>query len=93
MKRYYPLHIFHVSEYKSIRDSFQTSDYYAGNVCLQAFQHIQCQFISFIDNKGHKQSVEFRPVKLLISPAELHQGIRHIIRVVEMQQPRTAEHC
>ncbi|XVF25970.1 hypothetical protein REPUB_Repub13aG0259900 [Reevesia pubescens] len=66
-----------MTEYKSIHDSFQTSDYYAGNVCLRAFEHLlQRQLISFIDNRGHNQSVEFRPVKLLISPAELHQALK-----------------
>ncbi|KAA3454187.1 origin of replication complex subunit 4 [Gossypium australe] len=66
-----------MTEYKSIHDSFQTSDYYAANVCLRAFEHLlQCQLINFIDNKGHNQSVEFRPVKLLISSAELHQGLK-----------------
>ncbi|TYI99229.1 hypothetical protein E1A91_A13G001900v1 [Gossypium mustelinum] len=66
-----------MTEYKSIHDSFQTSDYYAANVCLRAFEHLlQCQLISFIDNKGHNQSVEFRPVKLLISSAELHLGLK-----------------
>ncbi|KAG8471361.1 hypothetical protein CXB51_036439 [Gossypium anomalum] len=44
---------------------------------MMAFEHLlQCQLISFIDNKGHNQSVEFRPVKLLISSAELHQGLK-----------------
>ncbi|KAK8532060.1 hypothetical protein V6N12_053510 [Hibiscus sabdariffa] len=66
-----------MTEYKSIHDSSQTSDNYAANVCLRAFEHLlQRQLISFIDNKGHNQSVEFRPVKLLISSAELHQGLK-----------------
>ncbi|XP_022746326.1 origin of replication complex subunit 4 isoform X4 [Durio zibethinus] len=66
-----------MTEYKSIHDSFQTSDYYARNVCLRAFEHLlQHQLISFADNRGHNQSVEFRPVKLLISLAELHQGLK-----------------
>ncbi|XP_022746324.1 origin of replication complex subunit 4 isoform X2 [Durio zibethinus] len=66
-----------IREYKSIHDSFQTSDYYARNVCLRAFEHLlQHQLISFADNRGHNQSVEFRPVKLLISLAELHQGLK-----------------
>ncbi|KAK8532059.1 hypothetical protein V6N12_053510 [Hibiscus sabdariffa] len=66
-----------IREYKSIHDSSQTSDNYAANVCLRAFEHLlQRQLISFIDNKGHNQSVEFRPVKLLISSAELHQGLK-----------------
>ncbi|KAK6232080.1 hypothetical protein SCA6_002153 [Theobroma cacao] len=65
-----------MTEYKSIHD-FQTSDNYAGNVCLRAFEHLlQRELISFTDNRGHNQSVEFHPVKLLISPAELYQGLK-----------------
>ncbi|GMJ12173.1 origin recognition complex subunit 4, ORIGIN RECOGNITION COMPLEX SUBUNIT 4 [Hibiscus trionum] len=66
-----------MTEYKSIHDSSQTSDNYAANVCLRAFEHLlQRQLISFIDNRLQNQSVEFRPVKLLISSAELHQGMK-----------------
>ncbi|KAF5940355.1 hypothetical protein HYC85_021522 [Camellia sinensis] len=69
-----------MKEYKSIHDSFQTSDYYARNVCLRvrmAFEHLlERELISFIDNRGHNQSVEFRPVKLLISYHELYQGLK-----------------
>lgn len=44
---------------------------------LQAFEHlINRELICFTDNRGHSLSVEFRPVKLLISSAELHQGLR-----------------
>ncbi|KAK7310163.1 hypothetical protein RJT34_07486 [Clitoria ternatea] len=65
-----------MKEYKSIHDSFQTSDYYARNVCLRAFEHLLYrELICFTDNRGHSLSVEFRPVKLLISSAELHQGL------------------
>ncbi|OIT07101.1 origin of replication complex subunit 4, partial [Nicotiana attenuata] len=66
-----------MKEYKSVHDSFQTSDYYARNVCLRAFEHLlQCQLISLVDNRGHGQFVEFRPVRLLISSYELHQGLK-----------------
>ncbi|XP_010279414.1 PREDICTED: origin of replication complex subunit 4 [Nelumbo nucifera] len=66
-----------MKEYKSIHDSFQTSDYYAHNVCLRAFEHLlQRELICFTDNRVHSQSVEFRPVKLLISAQELHQGLK-----------------
>ncbi|KAL0408915.1 UNVERIFIED_CONTAM: Origin of replication complex subunit [Sesamum radiatum] len=66
-----------MKEYKSIHDTFQTSDYYARNVCLRAFEHLlERALISFEDNKGHGQSTEFRPVKLLISWHELHQGLK-----------------
>lgn len=45
--------------------------------CLQAFEHLlQRELISFEDNRGHGQSAEFRPVKLLISRPELYQGLK-----------------
>ncbi|KAJ4709831.1 Origin of replication complex subunit 4 [Melia azedarach] len=66
-----------MKEYKSIHDSFQTPDYYSRNVCLRAFENLlQRELISFADNRGYSQSVEFRPVKLLISHVELHQGLK-----------------
>ncbi|KAK6146828.1 hypothetical protein DH2020_020697 [Rehmannia glutinosa] len=66
-----------IAEYKSIHDTFQTSDYYARNVCLRAFEHLlERALISFEDNRGHGQSAEFRPVKLLISWHEIHQGLK-----------------
>ncbi|XP_059430518.1 origin of replication complex subunit 4 [Corylus avellana] len=66
-----------MKEYKSIHDSFMTSDYYAQNVCLRAFEHLlHRELICFTDNRAYNQSVEFRPVKLLISFHELHQGLK-----------------
>ncbi|PON38385.1 Origin recognition complex subunit [Trema orientale] len=66
-----------MKEYKSVHDSCQTSDYYAQNVCLRAFEHLlQRELISFNDNRGNNQSIEFRPVKLLVSSHELHQGLK-----------------
>ncbi|WMV28306.1 hypothetical protein MTR67_021691 [Solanum verrucosum] len=66
-----------MKEYKDVHNSFQTTDYYARNVCLRAFEHLlQRQLISLVDNRGHSQSVEFRPVRLLISSHELHQGLK-----------------
>ncbi|KAH7860699.1 hypothetical protein Vadar_016946 [Vaccinium darrowii] len=66
-----------MKEYKSIHNSFQTSDYYSRNVCLRAFEHLlACELISFMDHRGHNQSIEFRPVKLLISYHELYQGLK-----------------
>ncbi|XP_051144473.1 origin of replication complex subunit 4 isoform X2 [Andrographis paniculata] len=66
-----------MKEYKSIHDTFQTSDYYARNVCLRAFEHLlECALISFDDHRGNGLSAEFRPVKLLISWHELHQGLK-----------------
>ncbi|XP_011022840.1 PREDICTED: origin recognition complex subunit 4 isoform X1 [Populus euphratica] len=66
-----------MKEYKSIHDSFPTSDYYAQNVCLRAFEHLlQRQLICFTDNRGHSQSIEFRQVKLVVSYAELQEGLK-----------------
>ncbi|KAK9277090.1 hypothetical protein L1049_006629 [Liquidambar formosana] len=66
-----------MKEYKAIHDSFRTPDYYARNVCLRAFEHLlQRELICFTDNRGHNQSVEYRPVKLLISSQELYQGLK-----------------
>ncbi|KAG4910188.1 hypothetical protein AAZX31_20G111100 [Glycine max] len=62
-----------MKEYKSTL----TSERYARHVCLRAFEHlIHRELICFTDNRGQSLSVEFRPVKLLISSAELHQGLR-----------------
>ncbi|KAK3003397.1 hypothetical protein RJ639_019392, partial [Escallonia herrerae] len=66
-----------MKEYRSIHESFQTSDHYSRSVCLRAFEHLlQREVIVFLDNRGHSQSVEFRPVKLLLSPHELYQGLK-----------------
>lgn len=66
-----------MKEYKDINDTFQTADNYARNVCLRAFEHLlQCELISFLDHRTYGQSIEFRPVKLLISWHELHQGLK-----------------
>ncbi|XP_021896226.1 origin of replication complex subunit 4 isoform X2 [Carica papaya] len=66
-----------MKEYKSVHDSFQTSDHYSQDVCLRAFENLlQRELICFADNRGYGQSLEFRPVKLLISHAELHQGMK-----------------
>ncbi|CAN8267018.1 unnamed protein product [Cochlearia groenlandica] len=66
-----------MKEYKTVHDSFQTSDYYAQNVCLRAFEHLrEREVISYIENRGQSQAGEYRPVKLIISASELHQGMR-----------------
>ncbi|GLT34346.1 hypothetical protein SLA2020_088670 [Shorea laevis] len=66
-----------MTEYKSIHDSFKTSDHYSRNVCLRAFEHLlQREIIRFTDNRVSSQSIDFRPVKLLISSAELHEGLK-----------------
>ncbi|KAJ6689618.1 hypothetical protein OIU85_005976 [Salix viminalis] len=66
-----------MKEYKSVHDSFPTSDYYAQNVCLRAFEHLlQRELICFADNRGHTQSIEFRQVKLVVSYAELQEGLK-----------------
>ncbi|EPS72050.1 hypothetical protein M569_02708, partial [Genlisea aurea] len=66
-----------MKEYKTVHDTFQTTDYYARNVCLRAFQHlVDRQLVSFEDGKGHGQSIEFRPVKLLVSRHELQLALK-----------------
>ncbi|KAL4570660.1 hypothetical protein LXL04_026320 [Taraxacum kok-saghyz] len=67
-----------MSEYNKVHDTFrlQNFDYYSRSVCLRAFEHLlDRQLIEFSD-KGHNQSIEFRSVKLLVSPYELHQGLK-----------------
>ncbi|XP_062109449.1 origin of replication complex subunit 4 [Humulus lupulus] len=65
-----------MKEYKNVHDSCQTSDYYAQNVCLRAFEHLlRRELISFADNRGNNQSIEFRPVKLLVSSHVLQQAL------------------
>lgn len=66
-----------IKEYKAICDSCQISDNYARSHCFRAFEHLlQRKLICFVDNRGHSQSVEFRPVKLLISFHELSEGLK-----------------
>ncbi|KAL9260725.1 Origin of replication complex subunit 4-like protein [Drosera capensis] len=63
-----------MEEYKTIRD--RTLPHGRG-VCLRAFEHLlQSELISFTDGKGHNQSIQFRPVKLLISFHQLHQRLK-----------------
>ncbi|KAJ6891042.1 origin recognition complex subunit 4 family protein [Populus alba x Populus x berolinensis] len=62
-----------MKEYKSMHESFPTSDYYAQN----AFQHhLQSEIICSTNNRGHSQSIEFRQVRLLVSYAELQKGLK-----------------
>ncbi|KAJ7943073.1 Origin of replication complex subunit 4 [Quillaja saponaria] len=64
-----------MKEYQNM--SGQTSDKYGRNVCLRAFEHLlQRELICFTDSRGHSYSVEYRQVKLLISAAELQQGLK-----------------
>ncbi|KAL5718345.1 origin recognition complex subunit 4 [Ranunculus cassubicifolius] len=66
-----------MTEYKEIHDSYRISDSYARGVFLRAFEHLlQRELISFTDIRGQNQSIEFRPVKLLISSYELQQGLK-----------------
>ncbi|XP_010924349.2 origin of replication complex subunit 4 isoform X3 [Elaeis guineensis] len=65
-----------MKEYKAIHDAYKTSDNYANNVCLRAFEHLlEQELIGFTDSKGRTPSIEFHPVKLLISSRELYQGL------------------
>ncbi|CAN7044013.1 unnamed protein product [Brassica rapa subsp. trilocularis] len=55
-----------MKEYKTIHDSFQTSDYYDQNVCLRAFEHLrEREVICYAENRGQSQTGEYRPMKLL----------------------------
>ncbi|MQM09828.1 hypothetical protein Taro_042708 [Colocasia esculenta] len=66
-----------MKEYKAIHDAYKTSDYRGRNVCLRAFEHLlQRELISFTDNKRGGPSIEFRPVKLLVSLHELCLGLK-----------------
>ncbi|KAK1301452.1 hypothetical protein QJS10_CPB12g00301 [Acorus calamus] len=43
----------------------------------KAFEHLLDRgLIGFTDSKGRSQSIEFRPVRLLIAPQELYQGLK-----------------
>lgn len=44
---------------------------------VQAFEHLlERELISFTDNRRGGLSIEYRPVKLLVSDHELHQGMK-----------------
>ncbi|KAH1231067.1 Origin of replication complex subunit 4 [Glycine max] len=56
-----------------------TSERYARHVCLRVCSSalvVSEAKRAIYNNRGQSLSVEFRPVKLLISSAELHQGLR-----------------
>ncbi|KAJ6982079.1 hypothetical protein NC653_025247 [Populus alba x Populus x berolinensis] len=73
-----------IKEYKSMHESFPTSDYYAQNVCLwicinidetSAFQHhLQSEIICSTNNRGHSQSIEFRQRTMEFTSDEFFQG-------------------
>ncbi|KAJ6899195.1 hypothetical protein NC652_025626 [Populus alba x Populus x berolinensis] len=75
-----------MKEYKSMHESFPTSDYYAQNVCLwicinidetSAFQHhLQSEIICSTNNRGHSQSIEFRQRTMEFTSDEFFQGNR-----------------
>ncbi|XP_066314243.1 origin of replication complex subunit 4-like isoform X3 [Miscanthus floridulus] len=66
-----------MKEYRSIQDAYKTSDKYASTVCFRAFEHLlDRELISFGDNRGRNQALEYRPVKLLISSRELAQSLK-----------------
>ncbi|PKU82669.1 hypothetical protein MA16_Dca018827 [Dendrobium catenatum] len=66
-----------MKEYKAIQDAYKTSDNYSWSVCLRAFEHlIERELISFLDNRMRSLSIEYRPVRLLLSSQELHQGLK-----------------
>lgn len=66
-----------MKEYKAIHDAYRTSDNYSRTVCLRAIEHLlERELICFSDIKGRGQSIEFRSVKLVISPRELYQQLK-----------------
>lgn len=66
-----------MKEYKSVQDAYKTSDKYSHTVCFRAFEHLlDRELISFADNKGRNQALEYRPVKLLISSRELAESLK-----------------
>ncbi|KAH0466581.1 hypothetical protein IEQ34_003819 [Dendrobium chrysotoxum] len=66
-----------MKEYKAIQDAYKTSDNYSWSVCLRAFEHlIERELISFLDNRMRSLSIEYRPVRLLLSSQELYQGLK-----------------
>ncbi|XP_020599620.1 origin of replication complex subunit 4 [Phalaenopsis equestris] len=66
-----------MKEYKSIQDAYKTSDNYSWSVCLKAFEHlIDFELISLSDNRMRSLSIEYRPVRLLLSSQELYQGLK-----------------
>ncbi|EES01276.1 hypothetical protein BDA96_03G281400 [Sorghum bicolor] len=66
-----------MKEYRSIQDAYKTSDKYASTVCFRAFEHLlDRELISFGDNRGRNQALEYRPVKLLVSSRELAQSLK-----------------
>ncbi|XP_039812339.1 origin of replication complex subunit 4 isoform X2 [Panicum virgatum] len=66
-----------MKEYRSIQDAYKTSDKYASTVCFRAFEHLlDRELISFGDNRGRNQALEYRPVKLLVSSRELAESLK-----------------
>ncbi|KAJ1284847.1 hypothetical protein BS78_03G236200 [Paspalum vaginatum] len=66
-----------MKEYRSIQDAYKTSDKYSSTVCFRAFEHLlDRELISFGDNRGRNQALEYRSVKLLISSRELAQSLK-----------------
>uniref|UniRef100_A0A0D9YD89 Origin of replication complex subunit 4 n=1 Tax=Oryza glumipatula TaxID=40148 RepID=A0A0D9YD89_9ORYZ len=66
-----------MKEYKSVQDAYKTSDKYSHTVCFRAFEHLlDRELISFADNRGRNQALEYRPVKLLISSRELAESLK-----------------
>jgi origin recognition complex subunit 4 len=60
-----------------VQDAYKTSDKYSHTVCFRAFEHLlDRELISFADNKGRNQALEYRPVKLLISSRELAESLK-----------------
>ncbi|XP_078439736.1 origin recognition complex subunit 4 [Wolffia australiana] len=67
-----------MKEYRVIHDAYKSSDHHGDSACLRAFEHLlQRELISFTDGgRRGALSIEYRPVKLLVSSHELHQGLK-----------------
>lgn len=66
-----------MKEYEDLHAAHPTCDLFSRQICLRAFEHLlERQLISFADTRGQNIAIGFRPVKLLISSHELHDGLR-----------------
>eukprot|EP00249_Psilotum_nudum_P008140 c21067_g1_i2 orf=228-1559(-) len=64
-------------EYKCLHDTHNTCDLYSQDVCLRAFENLlERQLIAFVDGRNHRNGIEFRSVKLLVSSFEIEEGLK-----------------
>ncbi|MCL7041076.1 hypothetical protein MKW94_010508, partial [Papaver nudicaule] len=66
-----------MKEYKEIQEAIKTSDNYERDRCFTAFEHLEQRgLISFEDVRGMNLSLQFRPVKLLVSSYQLQESLK-----------------